>query len=104
MCRRSPHRARPFRSSPASESIVVTHPFHPLTGQRLIVILERRRPGADLVLVCEGGLGGRVTLPVAWTDRSPAALSHRLGIEGLVALAELIGALHHPRIARRGGA
>ena len=103
-CRRSPHRARPFRSSPTSESVVVTHPFHPLTGQRLVVILERRRPGAELVLVCEGGPGGRVTLPVAWTDRAPAALSHRLGVEGLAALAELTAALHHPRVARRGEA
>jgi hypothetical protein len=69
-----------------------------------VVILERRRPGADLVLVCEGGPAGRVTLPVAWTDRTPAALSHRLGVEGLVALAELTVALHHPRVARRGEA
>ena len=104
MCRRSPHKARPLRSSPTSESIVVTHPFHPLTGQRLVVILERRRPSTDLVLVCEGGPAGQVTLPAAWTDRAPAALSHRLGVEGLAALAELTAALHHPRVAHRGEA
>ena len=69
-CRRSPHKARPFKSSPLSDSIVVTHPFHPLAGQRLAVIFEKRRPGAERVLVCEGGPAGRVTLPVAWTDRA----------------------------------
>jgi hypothetical protein len=68
------------------------------------VLFEKSRLGAERVLVCEGGAGGQVTLPLAWTDRAPAALSHRLGVEGLAALAELTAALHHPRVARRGGA
>jgi len=72
-----------------------------LFGQRLVVILERRRPGAELVLVCEGGPSGRVTLPVAWTDRGPSPLMHRLAVEGLDELASLVGALPHPRVARR---
>jgi Family of unknown function (DUF5372) len=80
---------------------VVTHPFHPLAGERLVVILERRRPGAEMVLVCEGGPGGRVTLPVGWTDRVPAPLAHRLASEGLVELAVLVSALDHPPVARR---
>lgn len=66
-----------------------------------MVILERRRPGAELVLVCEGGLAGRVTLPLAWTDRAPAAVSHRLAAEGLAELAALVAALHHPPVGRR---
>jgi len=81
---------------------VVTHPFHPLAGQRLVVILERRRAGAELVLVCEGGPAGRVTMPVGWTDRAPAALGHRLAATGLGELAELVAALDHPPVARRG--
>ncbi len=80
---------------------MVTHPFHPLAGQRVAVIHERRRSGAELVLVCEGGPAGRVTLPVAWTDRAPSAMSHRLAAEGLVVLAELVAALEHPPVARR---
>jgi len=72
-----------------------------LVGQRLAVILERRRPEAELVLVCEGGPAGRVTLPVAWTDRAPAPLAHRLASEGLVELAELVAAFDHPPVARR---
>ena len=98
---RSPHRARSFKSSPVSDSVVVTHPFHPLAGQRLVVILERRRAGAELVLVCEGGPAGRVTLPVGWTDRAPAAAEHRLAVEGLAELAGLVAALDGPPFARR---
>jgi Family of unknown function (DUF5372) len=98
-CPRSPHRARPSRPSPALDSVLVTHPFHPLAGQRLAVILERRRPGAALVLVCEGGPAGRVTLPVDWTDRTPASPSHRLATEGLVELAHLVAALEYSPVA-----
>jgi hypothetical protein len=72
-----------------------------LAGQRLAVILQRRRKSAELVLVCEGGPAGRVTLPVGWTDRAPAPLAHRLASEGLVELAELIAAFDHPPVARR---
>lgn len=80
---------------------MVVHPFHPLTGQRLAVILERRRPGAELVLVCEGGPAGRVTLPVGWTDRAPGPLGHRLAMEGLAELARLVAGLGYPPVARR---
>jgi hypothetical protein len=73
-----------------------------LAGQRLEVIFERRRAGAELVLVCEGGAAGRVTLPVAWTDRAPEALSHRLGADGLVELAGLVAVLADPPLAKRG--
>jgi len=80
---------------------VVTHPFHPLAGEHLSVILERRRAGAELVLVCEGGPAGRVTLPVGWTDRAGAPLEQRLAAEGLTELAELVAALDHPPVGRR---
>jgi hypothetical protein len=65
------------------------------------VILERRRAGAEVVLVCEGGSAGRVTLPVSWTDRAPAAMSYRLAAEGLAELSGLVAALDHPPVARR---
>jgi hypothetical protein len=63
--------------------------------------LERRRPGAEVVLVCEGGPAGRVTLPLVWTDRAPAPLAHRLATEGLVELAQLVAAFDHPHVGRR---
>jgi hypothetical protein len=41
-----------------SDSVVVTHPFHPLAGQRLAVLFEKSRLGAERVLVYEGGPAG----------------------------------------------
>ena len=67
-----------------------------------MVLLEKSRQGAERVLLCEGGPAGRVTLPVAWTDRGPAPLGHRLDSEALVALAGLVVALGHPPLAERG--
>jgi len=79
----------------------VTHPFHPLVGQSLPVLFEKRRQGAERVLVCEGGQAGRVTLPASWTERAPAPLAHRLATEGLAELAELVVALQDPPLAER---
>jgi hypothetical protein len=75
-------------------SLVVTHPFHPLFGQCLPVLFTKRRGGA-LVAVCAGGVGGRVTvtLPLTWTDRGPTPDGHRLSVEALVALGNLLIAL-----------
>lgn len=84
--------------------MVIIHPHHPLAGQRLPVILERRRPGAELVLVCEGGPAGRVTVPVRWTDRASESLDHRLAVDGLVELTQLVATMRYPRLARSGQA
>jgi hypothetical protein len=62
--------------------VVVTHPFHPLNGQRLEVLFVKRR-GAESVFVCAGGVGGQVTLPRSWTDRGAPAQARRLSVEGL---------------------
>jgi hypothetical protein len=97
-CPRSRHKAHLFKSSPLSDSIVVTHPFHLLSGQRLVVILERRRPGTGVVLVCEGGPSGRLTIPALWTDRAPGPLDHRLTVNGLGELAGLVEALQYPHL------
>jgi hypothetical protein len=66
-------------------SVVVTHPFHPLKGRRLEILFVKRR-GVAAVFVCSGGLGGQMTLPVAWTDRGEPPVAHRLSVEGLAAL------------------
>lgn len=65
------------------------------------MIFEKSRPGAERVLVCEGGPVGRVTLPVAWTDRAPVWGGHRLTVEGLAELVVLVEALGYPRVAKR---
>jgi hypothetical protein len=72
--------------------VVVTHPFHPLTGQRLEVLFAKRRAGAT-VLVCAGGAYGSITLPQAWTDRGEPPGAGRLSVEGLAALGAVTRAL-----------
>ena len=72
--------------------VFVTHPFHPLNGQRLEVLYAKRR-GADLVFVCSGGFSGQITLPESWTDRGEPPLDSRLSAEGLAAADTLIRAI-----------
>jgi hypothetical protein len=72
--------------------VVVTHPFHPLTGQRLEILYVKRR-AADTVFVCVGGVYGSITLPQAWTDRGEPAEANRLSADGLAAVDVLVRAL-----------
>ncbi|HLQ54137.1 MAG TPA: DUF5372 family protein [Streptosporangiaceae bacterium] len=72
--------------------VVVTHPFHPLTGQRLEVLFARRRAGAT-VFVCAGGAYGSITLPESWTGRGEPPGTGRLSAEGLAALGAVTRAL-----------
>jgi hypothetical protein len=65
--------------------VVVTHPFHPLNGQRLEVLFVKRRAG-EPVFVCSGGVGGQMTVPWSWTDRGESPRPIRLSIEGLADL------------------
>src|SRR4029453_9058206 len=85
--RRAPHTARSRSSCEVSDSFVtVTHPFHPLAGQRLRVLFERKLATGPAVS-CEGGPLGSLLLPLVWTDRGPAAASMPLSYEVLVELA-----------------
>jgi len=72
--------------------VVVTHPFHPLTGRRLEVLFVKRRDGG-VVFVCAGGVYGSVTLPEGWTDRGGPPRERRLSVEGLAALDTLSRAI-----------
>ena len=72
--------------------VIVTHPFHPLNGQRLEILYAKRR-GADTVFVCAGGVSGQMTLPESWTDRGEPAEAHRLSADGLAALGAATRAL-----------
>lgn len=74
------------------DSLVVTHPFHPLRGERLGVLFVRR-VGAGRVYVCEGGPLGSVGLPEDATDRGPGRAERPLSIEVLVALVALVAEL-----------
>ncbi len=81
-CRRRRH--SPASSSDLSGFVFVTHPFHPLNGQRLEILYAKRR-SADMVFVCSGGFSGQITLPESWTDRGEPPLARRLSAEGLAA-------------------
>jgi Family of unknown function (DUF5372) len=106
LTRRFPQRSRHKTSSSnareALDSLVVTHPFHPLFGQRLPIVFERRCPVHDRLFVCEceAGAARRVTLPIRWTDRTPDdQLAHRLGPAGVAALVEVVAVLNYPPLA-----
>jgi hypothetical protein len=72
--------------------LVVTHPFHPLRGERLEVLLERRC-GGDRVYVCDAGDGRNVELAEDATDRGLVAGERRLSFEVLVGLAAVVAAI-----------
>jgi hypothetical protein len=72
-----------------SDSLLVTHPFHPLKGQSLVVLFtQRRRHG--LFFVCEVDGRRRITVAQDWTGRGVAASSDRLAVDGLSAARALI--------------
>lgn len=71
---------------------MVTHPFHPLLGQRLEVLLERRC-GPRRVFVCAAGGGRNVELGEDATDRGPGPGERPLSFEVLVGLAAVVAAI-----------
>lgn len=73
-------------------SLVVTHPFHPLRGERLEVLFVRR-VGAGRIYSCGGGPLGSVSLPEDATDRGPEPAERPLTIEVLAALVAVVTAL-----------
>lgn len=81
-------------SSTEIDSLVVTHPFHPLTGQRLPILLERQyKSTAGRVYICDGVRLGNVTLPESFTDRGAPAAPRALTVEVLTDVAEAISVL-----------
>ena len=73
-------------------SVVVTHPFHPLRGQRLEVLLERRC-GGGRVFVCDAGDGRNLELAEDATDRRAAVGERALSFEVLVGLVAVVAAI-----------
>ncbi|MDA8355004.1 MAG: DUF5372 family protein, partial [Actinomycetota bacterium] len=91
--KRPPHTAR--KTSSPSSSLVVTHAFHPLAGQRLTVLYERRLAGIGHVYICDAGRRGTLALPADFTDLaqepSPSALP--LDVRALAELSALLRSL-----------
>jgi Family of unknown function (DUF5372) len=88
-CRRSAHSAQ--SSNINSDSIVVTHPFHPLTKRRLRILFERRRAGGR-VYICECG-ERTVTLAEDWTNRGEPPAPRPLTYERLADLHKALSAI-----------
>jgi hypothetical protein len=79
-------------SSESLGSLVVTHPFHPLLGERLEVLYVRRCAGGRR-FVCDGGRLGGVSLPEEATDRGPEPADRPLTFEVLVGVAGVVAAI-----------
>ena len=71
---------------------MVTHPFHPLVGQRLEVLYVRRE-AAGRMYVCDAGNGRNVKLDEAATDRGPGPAERPLSSEVLVEVAAVVAGL-----------
>ena len=72
--------------------MVVTHPFHPLFGER-VEVLYVRRLATGRVYVCDGGRGRNVALAEGATDRGAEPAERALTFEVLVELAAVIAAI-----------
>jgi hypothetical protein len=77
-------------------SAEVTHPFHPLHGQRFAVLKVRRVSGVETLCIRHPVLGG-FALPQDWTDwrapTEPAANSLMIDAFGFAALAAAVDIL-----------
>jgi hypothetical protein len=79
-------------SSESLGSLVVTHPFHPLFGERLEVLYVRREAGGR-VYVCDGGRFGGVSLAEEATDRGPEPAGRPLTLEVLCDVVAVVAAI-----------
>ena len=77
-------------------SAEVTHPFHPLRGQRFVILKVRRVSGVETLSLRHPDLGS-FAMPREWTDWAPpgaqasaSAVPLLIDALALVALSELI--------------
>ncbi len=92
--RRSRHTTPSF--STGIDSLIVTHPFHPLAGQRVAILFERRYKSAiGRVYICDGGALGTFTLPESFTDRGATPATRPLTANVLTDLASVVSALRN---------
>lgn len=82
----------------SSGFVTITHPHHPLRGQRVQIVRIRRGPDPDLIVRLPNGLHAAVAM--SWTDYAalpaldtPAAPTHLLAIDGLRRAAQLVARL-----------
>jgi hypothetical protein len=84
----------------------ITHPFHPLRGQRFIVLKVRKVSGVEILSLRHTEMGS-LAIRRDWTDWGPPGTSvepiigqRSLLIDtlGLLALAELVGSLKRKKM------
>src|ERR1700746_2240368 len=84
----------------------ITHPFHPLRGQRFIVLKVRKVSGVEILSLRHTELGS-LAIPRDWTDWAPPGTSvepingqRSLLVDtlGLLALAELVVSLKRKKM------
>jgi hypothetical protein len=78
---------------------VITHPFHPLVGQRFAILKVRKIAGQDVLSLYDEKRGSSLTMPRAWTDQAEPSLyaglpepAPRLDVRCLLKLHELVRA------------
>ena len=87
-------------SNDISEWAEITHPFHPLRGQKFPLLKSRKMAQRDM-LSLKGGDYGTICVPREWTDKADPVPWLELGIAApilsyscLCDLASLVAALH----------
>src|SRR5580692_7089815 len=75
------------------DSLIVTHPFHPLAGQRVPIVFERRGRSGGKVYVCDCGGLGHLSLPESFTDRGSPLGTGTLDVTVLAELAAIVSAV-----------
>lgn len=81
----------------------MTHPFHPLAGQRVPVLFERTYRSRGRVYICDGGPLGTVTLPEHFTDRGVPSAPGPVTTDVLIELAAVVSALQSRLTHDQGG-
>ncbi|WP_256576112.1 DUF5372 family protein [Bradyrhizobium sp. CCGUVB23] len=84
-------------------SAEITHPFHPLRGQRFVVLKIRRMSGVETLSLRHASMGS-FAVRRDWTDWAPpgtpsepteANLPLLIDVTGLLALADLVVSIKH---------
>jgi hypothetical protein len=77
--------------------VEITHPFHPLSGQRSTILTKRNVSGIQ-TLILRGTSQGSFSVPLDWTDQAPTTVSAtndgdapRLDFACLLELSDLLG-------------
>jgi hypothetical protein len=82
--------------------VEITHPFHPLRGQRLRILKGWQHAGRSL-LILEGTPAGTYSIPTAWTSAAPALSVEAAPLFSPVAVFELLELLSDLTADRPGG-